>query len=585
MITLKTGKVKSYKEKKAIRPIAPAFVVAPPGAVTIKTRIYATDEQLEQTVDVGMYLGSEYRQDLAKLIQCQSSGFGDMRTVRKQELTGSTSSRWAGSITRQANDQYELAMRNLGAYVESLQVRIRAIEKRIVLPVRNAQPQGKPATLKRIPGGRTQGQTKPVEMKPFKVVSKAAGETKPGPKGYRNKRERAGARRKLGNLQANLVKAAAQLDAKRPSIAVGGKALMRKRNNLVAAKLTQEQWGRQWGAARLFLTADGDKGQHFGNGCIWVDPQGFVHIKIPQGLIQTFGKEEIVFATPVVFSYKGQELTERIVSGGAISYSISYNPENKRLYLSASWSTVPDHQMPLVEHLQSARHLGVDLNEDHVAAWVVDRHGNAVGSPLFVSMNLKDLPASKRDAYVRHVIITLIKLAHQNGCSVIAIENLDFTDARALGKEKFGKGVRAKKFRKTVLGIPTAQFRTRLVAMAYTAGLWIIAVDPAYTSKWGRQHWLAFLQAQQNVRKQNKASQAAVTGHTVAGVCVGRRSHGYTLRRKDRSPTFSREIDVGETGPRCRSVLSVVGLAMENKNPVWLTRDSGYKGKSNSPPL
>ena len=32
--------------------------------------------------------------------------------------------------------------------------------------------------------------------------------------------------------------------------------------------------------------------------------------------------------------------------------------------------------------------------------------------------------------------------------------------------------------------------------MASNAGLAVIAVDPAYTSRWGREHWLAPLQDQ-----------------------------------------------------------------------------------------
>jgi hypothetical protein len=34
-------------------------------------------------------------------------------------------------------------------------------------------------------------------------------------------------------------------------------------------------------------------------------------------------------------------------------------------------------------------------------------------------------------------------------------------------------------------GIPTGKFRNRLVQMAHNAGLPVIAVDPAYTSRWG----------------------------------------------------------------------------------------------------
>src|SRR5674476_1194622 len=43
-------------------------------------------------------------------------------------------------------------------------------------------------------------------------------------------------------------------------------------------------------------------------------------------------------------------------------------------------------------------------------------------------------------------------------------------------------------------GQPVPELRGRQAAMAYQGWLWIIAVDPAYTSRWGAQHWLKTLQ-------------------------------------------------------------------------------------------
>ena len=233
--------------------------------------------------------------------------------------------------------------------------------------------------------------------------------------------------------------------------------------------------------------------------------------------------------------------------------------------------------------------MAIDLNGNHLAAWVVDKHGNVVGDAIYMELDLDGLPASMRDAYISHVISQLIKIAIDRGCGAIAIEDLDFSDIRSIGKEKYGRRNKGKKFRKTVLGIPTSQFKNRLVSMCYTAELWVIAVDPAYTTKWGKEHWLKYLQKQQNVRKeQNKASQAKVTGHMAAASCVGRRSHGFTQQRKDRSPVLSGENSIGETYPRQRGVSlneeTAMGIKKERKNPVRSTRDSGYTGEANSPP-
>jgi alkylation response protein AidB-like acyl-CoA dehydrogenase len=40
----------------------------------------------------------------------------------------------------------------------------------------------------------------------------------------------------------------------------------------------------------------------------------------------------------------------------------------------------------------------------------------------------------------------------------------------------------------------TGKFRDRLVQMATNADLWVIVIDPAYTSRWAAEHWLRPLQ-------------------------------------------------------------------------------------------
>jgi transposase len=92
------------------------------------------------------------------------------------------------------------------------------------------------------------------------------------------------------------------------------------------------------------------------------------------------------------------------------------------------------------------------------------------------------------------------------------MENLDFADARATGRDTMGRGQRGKRFRRTVAGIPTGKFRTRLTAMAARRGIAVIGVDPAYTSKWGAQHWAKPLQQQ---------TSDPVTRHHAAAAAIG----------------------------------------------------------------
>ena len=139
--------------------------------------------------------------------------------------------------------------------------------------------------------------------------------------------------------------------------------------------------------------------------------------------------------------------------------------------------------------------MAVDLNHGFLAAWVVLPDGNPAGPPVTVPIDLDGLPATTRDGRVRAAVTRLIELAKASGCPAVAVENLNFAGARAAGREKDGphpsRGARGRRFRALVAGLPTGRFRDRLVQMSFNAGLSVIAVDPAYTSRWGKEHWLA----------------------------------------------------------------------------------------------
>jgi hypothetical protein len=70
-------------------------------------------------------------------------------------------------------------------------------------------------------------------------------------------------------------------------------------------------------------------------------------------------------------------------------------------------------------------------------------------------LDLDDLPATTRDGRLRAAVSTIIGLAKHGGCRAIIVEDLNFADARQTGRELLGRGARAKRFRRTVSGIPT----------------------------------------------------------------------------------------------------------------------------------
>jgi hypothetical protein len=106
------------------------------------------------------------------------------------------------------------------------------------------------------------------------------------------------------------------------------------------------------------------------------------------------------------------------------------------------------------------------------------------------------------------------------------IEDLDFARARSEGREREGsrpsRGKQGRAYRRTIFDIPTGKFRDRLVQMTRNTGLAVVAVDPAYTSRWGAEHWLVPM----------REHYPNTSGHHAAAVVIGRRALGHRARRK-----------------------------------------------------
>jgi hypothetical protein len=476
-----------------LRPIAGPFVAAAPAGARVRTRLRVSPQDEAVLGAVGTHLGSLAGRDLAARCaegRLDAKGRAGSRARRKKALTAESSSRWAGAITRTSEDQVRLAAQNLRAERNTLQARIRKIEAR--LPV---------------PAGQKAGRLR----------------------GYATAAERHAKAIRLQALQARLARVDRRLEAGTVSVVRGGKALLRKRGSLTQAGVSEAGWRREWESARLFLTADGEKDKAWGNETIrWNPGEGWLEIKLPAPLAHLANRPHgrYLLSAPVEFCYRGDEVAAQAASG-AVRYDISHDPARGRWYIDASWKAAPLPPAPLDE-LRQHPVLAVDLNHGHLAAWVVTPDGNPAGPPVTIPIDLAGLPAATRDGRLRAAISSLIGLARRFGCRAVVIEDLDFADAREQGRELAGsppsRGRRGRGFRRLVSGIPAGKFRDRLVQMTSNAGLAVVVVDPAYTSRWGREHWLAALQ--------DHAYPVPASGHHAAAVVIGRRALGHRARRK-----------------------------------------------------
>jgi hypothetical protein len=437
---------------RALREIAAPFVAAAPAGARVRTRLRVSPEDAAVLTAVGRHLGSLAGRDLAARCaegRLDARGRAASRAVRKRALTAQSSSRWAGAITRASEDAWQLAARNLAAERRSLQARIRTIEARLAVPA---------------------------GTRPGRVA------------GYATEAERHAKTIRLKALKARLARAGERIAGGAVSVTRGGRRLLRTRLNLAAAGLTETQWRDRWDAARLFLTADGESGKPYGNETIrWRPDEHWLEVRLPAPLARLANRPHGRYrlSCKVSFGYRGEEVAAQ-ACGGAVRYDLSFDPDRSRWYADASWK-LPPRPVPPAGDLTAAPVVAVDVNAGHLAVAVITPDGNVAGTPFTVPLSLAGLPASARDGRVRAAVSALIATAKEAGARALVIEDLDFTQAREQGREKTGnrpsRGRRGRGFRRAVAGVPTARFRDRLVQMAANAGLFVLAADPAYTSR------------------------------------------------------------------------------------------------------
>jgi hypothetical protein len=488
-----------------LRDIAAPFVASAPAGARVRTRLRVSPVDEAVLRAVGRHLGSLMGRDLAARCaegRLDAKGKAASRAVRKRALTGESSSRWASAITRASEEQHALAERNLHSDRASLRARVRTIEARLAVPV-----------------GGMQGRVR----------------------GYATSAERHAKQIRLKALEGRLSRVEAQIDSGAVSVVRGGKALLRKRANLDAAAITEDQWRCEWESSRLFLTADGEAAKNLGNETIrWHPGEQWLELKLPAPLAHLANRPHGRYrlSCPVAFPYRGDDVAAQAATG-AVRYDITHDPATGRWYLDASWTTAP-RPVPAIEVLRQYPVVAVDVNAGHLALTVVAPDGNMLRAPFTVPLELAGLPAGTRDGRLRAAISGLIATAGRHDARAIVIEDLGFADARAEGRERSGnrpsRGRRGRGFRRMVADIPTGKFRDRLTQMTANAGLHVIIVDPAYTSRWGAEHWLAPL----------LEHHPHTTGHHAAALVIGRRGLGYRARR---SATGNRPAPEDATRP------------------------------------
>nr|WP_037740732.1 MULTISPECIES: IS200/IS605 family element transposase accessory protein TnpB [unclassified Streptomyces] len=471
--------------KGPLRSVAVPYVALGPSGMAVRDRLKrltARDEEVLRAV--GEYQGGLASRDLKARCRGGHGHCADSWAGRKRELTAVSSSRIAGTITKATHDQWALARRCQAAHLQSLEAGIGTLRRRLSLPLGEKGTKG------------------------------AAG-------GYRSRGEWFRKSRRLAVLEARHAGVAEDWRAGRVRVVRGGRRLLNTRHHLEAAQLTEAEWRRRWEAERWFLAADGESGKRFGNETIRLSPDGEVSVKLPAPLAHLANARHgrYILACAVEFRHRAGEWRDRVESNRAVAYRIHLDVARGRWYLTASWQRPVVKTLPLAT-ARAQGMVGVDTNADHFAAYRLDPHGNPIGDPHRFFYDLSGT-TGHRDAQIRHALTRLLHWTRRCGVTAIGIEDLDFATEKT--REKHG---RHKRFRQLISGMPTGKLKARIISMAAELGLAIVAVDPAYTSMWGDEHW----------RKPLTSTKRQMTRHDAASVAIGRRALGHPIRRRTAPP-------------------------------------------------
>jgi IS605 OrfB family transposase len=535
------------REWRGVKPVA-----APTG-VAISTRLSTTDED-ERVLDrVAEHLGRLRRADLVRVCRPEPIEPGldedakhqvrrDRLNARKKALTAASSARWASAVIIGNADQYRLARDAQYRHIVGLRAAIATLGKRLAAPTADT----------------------------LTVAQRKARRAAKSTKGYATQSERFAKQQRLQHLRGELARVQADRSAHRVHVVEGGKRLATTRHHLHDAGLSVDRWRQRWDAARYRITANGSPDEPFGNLTITVTPQGQVSIRLPTPLehLGNAPRGRYVLSGTAVFCYRGQECAQRISGGNSVAYTITGRPGRAGRYLSASWAipSVPywvgKQGCDAGDDLYTTGPVvGVDLNDGHLAVRRLDEHGNPAGPAERIDFDIAGTSA-RRDAQVRHAITCLIRYTQRHHITAIALEDLNFADARTTGRETMGRGAPGKRFRKKVSGIPTAVFRRRLAGMADRAGIQLFAVNPAYSSVWGDAH--------------RRLPYPNVTRHQAAATVIGRRAQGLTARRRK---------GVTHPRPEDRAVRATDQAAPDNQQATTDSRNrTGTRGTTSRAP-
>ncbi|MHB8240336.1 MAG: IS200/IS605 family accessory protein TnpB-related protein [Vulcanimicrobiaceae bacterium] len=302
------------------------------------------------------------------------------------------------------------------------------------------------------------------------VAKKIEKEAKPA-KVHHLKRRLASLRARLDDLQ----------NASAPRLCFGSRKLFNAQHHLAENGFASHaQWRDAWKAARdwqFFVL--GSKDETAGcQGCVLThlasatrqvgDDRFAVRLRL-NGSVRRYVSFEVRFA------YGAEHLAAALRLGQAISYRFVRDAKGWRMFASTKVLDTP------VQSRLVMGCVGVDLNVGFVSVSETDRCGNIM-HPFNLPLLLQPASSHQAETAIAQCVKEIVAFAVRAG-KPISIERLDFA------KKKAQLSYARPRTQRMLSSFSYRAFERTLVARAYDAGVEVLHVNPAYSSKIGRQKY------------------------------------------------------------------------------------------------
>ena len=206
--------------------------------------------------------------------------------------------------------------------------------------------------------------------------------------------------------------------------------------------------------------------------------------------------------------------------------------------------------------------MAVDVNHGHLAAAAIAPDGNVLGVQATVPLDLAGLPASTRDGRLRAAITTLIAAAKTRGARAIVIENLNFAEARAEGRERAatalsrpaGPGLPAAGLRHPHRPVPRPPSPRWRATRAWRSSSSTLPTPPGGEPSTGYGPCGSIT--------------PKTTGHHAAAVVTGRRGLGHRARRRATGNQAAPEDAARPAQARTRTIPGRRDRTQETRHPT-----------------